>query len=81
MKRDVLGTGTPQEFCVFIDPETEKPLYYEFVAKLTPDNSVPYTSVSIGKERNRWCGRSLPERIRSFQEYVDEQFAQSFYTI
>jgi len=79
MKRDVLGTGTPQEFCVFIDPETEKPLYYEFVAKLTPDNSVPYTSVSIGKERNRWCGRSLPERIRSFQEYVDKQFNSQSY--
>lgn len=79
MKRDVLGTGTPQEFCVFIDPETEKPIYYEFVAKLTPDNRIPYTSVSIGKERNRWCGRSLPERIRSFQEYVDKQFNSQSY--
>lgn len=79
LRRDILGTGTPQEFCVFIDPETEKPLYYEFVAKLTPDNKVPYTAVSIGKERNRWCGRSLPERIRSFQEYVDKQFNSQSY--
>ena len=79
MKRDVLGTGTPQEFCVFIDPETEKPIYYEFVAKLTPDNRIPYTAVSIGKDRNKWCGRSLPERIRSFQEYVDKQFNSQSY--
>lgn len=79
MKRDVLGTGTPQEFCVFIDPETEKPIYYEFVAKLTPDNQIPYTAVSIGKDRNKWCGRSLPERIRSFQEYVDKQFNSQSY--
>jgi len=79
IKRDVLGTGQPQEFCVFIDPETEKPIYYEFVAKLTPDNRIPYTAVSIGKERNRWCGRSLPERIRSFQEYVDKQFNSQSY--
>jgi hypothetical protein len=79
IKRDVLGTGSPQEFCVFIDPETEKPIYYEFVAKLTPDNRIPYTAVSIGKERNRWCGRSLPERIRSFQEYVDKQFNSQSY--
>lgn len=79
MKRDVLGTGTPQEFCVFIDPETEKPIYYEFVAKLTPDNKVPYTAVSIGRERNKWCGRSLPERISSFQEYVDKQFNSQSY--
>jgi hypothetical protein len=79
IKRDVLGTGQPQEFCVFIDPETEKPIYYEFVAKLTPDNRIPYTAVSIGKERNRWCGSSLPERIRSFQEYVDKQFNSQSY--
>ena len=79
MRRDVLGTGTPQEFCIFIDPETEKPIYYEFVAKLTPDNQIPYTSVSIGKERNRWCGRSLPERVRSFQEYIDKQFNSQSY--
>ena len=79
VKRDVLGTGTPQEFCVFVDPEAKKILYYEFVAKLTPDNRIPYTAVSIGKERNRWCGRSLPERIRSFQEYVDKQFNSQSY--
>ena len=79
IKRDVLGTGIPQEFCIFIDTETEKPIYYEYVAKLTPDNKVPYTAVSIGKERNKWCGSSLPERIRSFQEYVDRQFNSQSY--
>ena len=79
VKRDVLGTGDPQEFCVFVDPEAKKILYYEFVAKLTPDNRIPYTAVSIGKERNKWCGKSLPERIRSFQEYVDKQFNSQSY--
>ena len=79
LKRDILGTGQPQEFCVFIDPETEKPLYYEFTAKLTPDNRIPYTAVSIGKERNKWSGKSLPERIRSFQEYIDKQFNSQSY--
>jgi hypothetical protein len=74
IKRDVLGTGEPQEFCVFVDPETKKILYYEFVAKLTPDNRLPYNVVSIGKERNRWCGASLVERIETFQNYVDRQF-------
>ncbi|MAH48710.1 hypothetical protein CMI37_22985, partial [Candidatus Pacearchaeota archaeon] len=56
IKRDVLGTGQPQEFCIFIDPETKKPIFYEYVAKLTPDNRTPYTVVSIGKDRNKWCG-------------------------
>ena len=79
LKRDVLGTGHPQEFCVFVDTETKKILYYEYVAKLTPDNRIPYTVVSIGKERNRWCGYSLPERIKIFQDYVDKQFNSQSY--
>ena len=29
IKRDVLGTGTPQEFCVFIDTENEKSIYFQ----------------------------------------------------
>jgi len=74
LKRDVLGTGEPQEFCVFVDTETEKIIYYEYMAKLTPDNRLPYNVVSIGRERNRWCGSSLPERIEIFQNYVDKQF-------
>lgn len=79
VRRDILGTGTPQEFCVFIDPETKKALFYEYVAKLTPDNKVPYSVVSIGKERNKWCGYSLPERIKIFQEYIDKQFNSQSY--
>ena len=64
---------------MFYDSETKKILYYEYVAKLTPDNRLPYSIVSIGKERNKWCGYSLPERIAIFQEYVDKQFnAQSY---
>jgi hypothetical protein len=79
MKRDVLGLGHKQDFCVFIDSETKKPLFYEYVAKLTPDNRIPYSCVSIGKERNKWCGYSLPERITTFQNYIDKQFnAQSY---
>tara|TARA_Y100001963_G_scaffold159414_1_gene262976 strand:+ start:914 stop:2944 length:2031 start_codon:yes stop_codon:yes gene_type:complete len=79
LKRDILGTGQPQEFCVFYDPENEKLLYYEYVAKLTPDNRIPYSVVSIGKERNKWCGYSLPERIKTFQHYIDKQFNSQSY--
>jgi hypothetical protein len=79
VQRDVLGIGTPQHFCVFIDPETKKALYYEYVAKLTPDNKIPYTSISIGKAKNRWWGPSLTEKIRHYQEYIDKQFNSESY--
>ena len=79
IKRDVLGLGTPQEFCVFYDPEAEKALYYEYVAKVTPDNRIPYSVISVGKDKNRWFGMSIPEKVRPYQEYIDKQFNSQSY--
>jgi hypothetical protein len=79
IKRDVLGLGYPQEFVLFYDPNARVAIYYEYVAKITPDKRIPYTAISIGRDRNRWWGYSLPERIRVYQEYIDKQFnSQSF---
>jgi len=79
VSRDVLGTGTPQDFVLFLEPETKKALYYEYTAKVTPDNKIPYTTISIGKNRNHWWGQSLPERISTYQEYIDKQFNSQSY--
>lgn len=79
VKRDVLGLGTEQEFCIFIEPETKIAIYYEYVAKLTPDNRIPYTAIAIGKAKNRWWGTSLPEKINVYQEFIDKQFNSEAY--
>jgi hypothetical protein len=77
--RDVLGTGEPQQFCLFLEPETKTAIYYEYVAKVTPDNRLPYSVVSIGRQRNKWWGPSLPERIKVYQEFIDKQFNSEAY--
>ena len=79
ISKDILGTGEPQDFCVFIDTEIEKAIFYEYTAKLTPDNKPPYVTVAIGKMKNRWWGPSLPEKIRTYQEYIDKQFNSESY--
>jgi len=79
ISKDILGTGEPQDFCVFIDTEIKKAIFYEYTAKLTPDNKPPYVTVAIGKMKNRWWGPSLPEKIRTYQEYIDKQFNSESY--
>ena len=79
VKRDVLGLGEPQEFVMFLEPETKTAIYYEYVAKVTPDNKLPYSSISIGRQNNKWWGPSLPERIRVYQEFIDKQFNSEAY--
>ena len=79
VRRDIMGTGIPQEFVVFMEPQCRKIIYYEYIAKVTPDNKIPYNTISIGKYQNRWWGQSLPERIRVYQEYIDKQFNSQSY--
>lgn len=79
VKRDVLGTGVPQDFCLFIEPDSKTAIFYEYVAKVTPDNRIPFTAVAIGKAKNNWWGPSLPEKINIYQEYIDRQFNSESY--
>lgn len=72
--RDVLGTGEAQDICVFVDAQTQKILWYEHAAKITPDMRRPYTTISVGRTSSGWCGVSLVERIAECQDYIDRQF-------
>lgn len=79
VRRDVLGWGTPQEFVIFIDEDTQRAVYYEFQAKVCPDMKRPYTVIAVGKTRNRWWGKSLPEKISQYQLEADKQFNSEGY--
>ena len=74
VRRDVMGWGSPQDLCVFYDDEAKKAIWYEFVAKICPDFKRPYTAVAIGKTKNRWWGKSMPEKIAQYQAKIDELF-------
>ena len=80
VKRDVLGWGRPQEFVIFIDADNHKAIYYEWKAKVCPDMRSPFTAISIGRGKHRWCADSgVAEKIRKDQDYIDRQFnSQSF---
>jgi hypothetical protein len=74
IRRDVLGTGEPQDFVVYLDVTRRKAVWYEYAVKVSPDMKRPYTAIAVGKHSNRWWGPSLPERIRECQDYIDKQF-------
>jgi len=73
LRRDVQGIGVSQDFCIVYEATTGIPVYYEYVAKLTPDNEFPYTFVKLGKDK------SLVETISVYQEYIDTQFNSESY--
>ena len=78
VKRDVLGTGTPQKFVIFIDEESKKAVFYEYQAKVCPDFKRPYQSISVGRTKY-WWGFSIPEKVAQYQEEADKQFNGELY--
>lgn len=74
VRRDVMGWGEPQDLCVFYDEDADKAIWYEFVAKICPDFKRPYTALAIGKTKNRWWGKSMPEKVQQYQNKIDELF-------
>jgi len=79
ISRDVLGMGEPQNLVVFYDEDADKLIYYEFAEKVCPDRKRPYVAISIGKTKNRWWGKSMPEKIAQYQDKIDRNFNAEAY--
>lgn len=74
VRRDVLGWGRPQDFMVLIQPDTKTAVYYEYQANVCPDFSRPYVTISATRHKGYWWGKSIPELLKQFQDYIDKQF-------
>jgi hypothetical protein len=81
VRRDVLGdgTGAPQEFVCWLDPEARLLVFYEWVAKICPDMKRPYTVTAIRKLPKRWYGKSIWEVGKRIFESIDRLFNGEFY--
>lgn len=81
VRRDVLEWGVPQEFVIFLDTESRKPIFYEFQAKVCPDFKRPFTALTVTKcKPGSWCAEeSLAEKIIQYQDGYDRQFNAYLY--
>lgn len=81
VRRDVLGDGSmpPQDIVVWMDLDLKKLVFYEYIAKVTPDFKRPYTVVSLCRQPNRWCGKSIWERGREIFHTIDRLFNGELY--
>lgn len=74
IERDVLGWNTPQRIVLWFDKKRDILIDYEFQKKVTPHGRHPYTALAVAKQGQYWWGRSIPEILKPFQEYVDLQW-------
>lgn len=74
LERDVLSWGKPQRIVLWMEAKTHILIDYEYQKKVTPHGRHPYTAVAICKTKQYWWGPSIPELVKTFQEYIDLQF-------
>ncbi|MGL4281591.1 MAG: portal protein, partial [Albidovulum sp.] len=68
---DANGDGVQENIMLLLDRASERPIYYDHVANLTPDGLRPFDVVRINEVDNRWYGLGVMETFDSSQQIVD----------
>ena len=68
---DADGDGVQENIMVLIDRNSQRPIFYDHVANLTPDGLRPFDVVRINEVEHRWYGQGVMEIFDSSQQIVD----------
>lgn len=68
---DADGDGVQENIMVLIDRASQRPIFYDHVANLTPDGLRPFDVVRINEVEHRWYGQGVMETFDSSQQIVD----------
>ena len=71
IRHDVDGDGLMEEIMVVLDIQNRVPIYYDYVANITPDGKRPFNVVRINPVADRWHGIGSMEMFESTQNIVD----------
>jgi hypothetical protein len=68
---DVNDDGRPEEVMVLLDRETRKPIFYDYLDRITPDGKRPFHVVRVNPVDGRWYGTSQVDLFWDLQMFVD----------
>lgn len=68
---DANGDGLMENIMLVVDRKNRVPLFYDYVANLTPDGTRPLDVVRVGEVDGRWYGLGCMEMFEPSQQIVD----------
>jgi hypothetical protein len=71
LRYDCDGDGILEEIMLVLDRNTRTPIYYDYVANVTPDGLRPFSVIRCNRVPNRWYGFGAMEMFESSQQIVD----------
>ena len=76
---DVRGDGRPCRIFMMVAYDFDLPIYWDYIANVTPTGRYPFEAVVINKEPHRWYGRSWFKKYEKFQQLIDKLLNQILY--
>ncbi len=76
---DARQDGRPYRVYVMMAYDFDLPIFWDYVANVTPNGRYPFEAVVINKEPYRWYGRSWFKKYETFQQLIDKLLNQIIY--
>jgi len=68
---DVNDDGQPEDIMILLDRETRKPLFYDYLDRITPNGKRPFHVVRVNPVDGRWYGNSQVDLFWDLQMFID----------
>jgi|GEM_PF-1896507 len=76
---DARGDGRSCRVFLMMAYDFDLPIFWDYVANVTPDGRYPFEAVVVNKEPHRWYGRSWFKKYEKFQTLIDKLLNQILY--
>jgi hypothetical protein len=71
LRYDADGDGLLEDIMLIVDRKTRTPIFYDYVANVTPDGLRPFSVTRVNEVPGRWYGIGTMEMFESSQQIVD----------
>ncbi|MEI8233525.1 MAG: hypothetical protein WCH57_02435 [Verrucomicrobiota bacterium] len=76
---DARGDGRPCRVFLMVAYDYDVPIFWDYIANVTPDGSYPFEAVVVNKEAHRWYGKSWFKKFERYQHLIDKLTNQILY--
>ena len=76
---DARGDGQPCRVFLMVAYDFDVPIFWDYIANVTPRGRYPFEALAINKEPHRWYGKSWFKKFEKFQRLIDKLLKQILY--
>jgi len=76
---DARGDGRPCRVFMMVAYDFDVPIFWDYIANVTPGGRYPFEAVVVNQEPHRWYGRSWFKKYEKFQRLIDQLLNQIIY--